>query len=163
MWVKKDCRFSSFSSVRQSVSRGRDVDLCKTLMGKTTPLKLRSVIIRNVKAKIQDREGFPLNQWHLVFVSKQLESGHTQTATSRKKSTLNSVFLLSSGIIEPSLYQLSQKYNFNKMKCPKYFPCLYPHTVKCYKPHQQLVPTRVTSRTSSMALGPKKKGGEGGL
>ncbi|XP_054549355.1 ubiquitin-60S ribosomal protein L40 isoform X2 [Talpa occidentalis] len=65
----------------------------KTLTGKTITLEVEpSDTIENVKAKIQDKE----------------------------ESTLHLVLRLRGGIIEPSLRQLAQKYNCDKMICRKY-------------------------------------------
>ncbi|KAB0364432.1 hypothetical protein FD754_008588 [Muntiacus muntjak] len=59
----------------------------KTLKGKTfTPEVKPSDTTENVKVKIQDQEGIPPDQQHLVFVSKQPEDGLS--------------------IVEPSLCQL---------------------------------------------------------
>ena len=48
--------------------------LVETLTGKTIPLKVDSdETIENVKVMIRDKEGVPLNQQHLIFMTTQLD------------------------------------------------------------------------------------------
>ncbi len=49
-----------------------------TLTGKTVELWLqRNETVSSLKAKIQDKEGVPLDQQRLVFSGKRLEDGRT--------------------------------------------------------------------------------------
>ena len=76
--------------------------------------------MENVKKMIQERENIDFDKQRLVFAGKELEDAETIGAYGvSSEATLEVLFKMAGGVIEPTLAALAKKFNCEKMICRK--------------------------------------------
>lgn len=90
--------------------------------------------IYSLKARIDERQGVPAAEQRLVWSCRQLADDRTfGDYDIERDSTLNLLFRLPGGIIEPSLQKLAQKTNCDKKVCRQCYVRLPERATNCRK------------------------------
>ena len=109
--------------------------LVKTVSGRTLALEVQpSETVEDVKKMLQEKENIDYENQRLVFAGKELED--TETIGSYNiagEATVEMLFKMAGGVIEPTLAALAKKYNCEKMICRKCYSRLPPRAHNCRK------------------------------
>ena len=109
--------------------------LVKTVSGRTLALEVQpSETVEDVKMKLQEKENVDADHQRLVFAGKELEDSQTIGSYAiAGEATLEMLFKMAGGVIEPTLAALAKKYNCEKMICRKCYSRLPPRAHNCRK------------------------------
>ena len=107
----------------------------RTVSGRTLPLQVESgETVETVKQMLQERENVDVDHQRLVFAGKELDDSKTLESYNLKgDETLEMLFKIAGGVIEPTLAALAKKYNCEKMVCRKCYARLPLRAHNCRK------------------------------
>ncbi|OAO16952.1 ubiquitin [Blastocystis sp. ATCC 50177/Nand II] len=90
--------------------------------------------VEDVKKMLQEKENIDYENQRLVFAGKELEDSQTIGSYAiAGEATLEMLFKMAGGVIEPTLAALAKKYNCEKMICRKCYSRLPPRAHNCRK------------------------------
>ena len=109
--------------------------LVKTVSGRTLALEVQPTeSVESVKKMLQERENVDVDHQRLVFAGKELnDSDAIGTYGISSETTVEMLFKMAGGVIEPTLAALAKKYNCEKMICRKCYARLPPRAHNCRK------------------------------
>ena len=109
--------------------------LVKTVSGRTVSLDVAPTeTVESVKKQLQERENVDFYNQRLVFAGKELEDKEMISAYPiSEEATVEMLFKIAGGVIEPTLAALAKTYNCEKMICRKCYARLPPRAHNCRK------------------------------
>ena len=105
------------------------------MQGNTVSLEVQPTeTVEDVKKMIQEKENIDYYNQRLVFAGKELEDNEMiGSYPIAEEATLEVLFKMVGGVIEPTLAALAKKYNCDKMICRKCYARLPPRAHNCRK------------------------------
>ena len=109
--------------------------LVKTVSGRTVSLEVQPTeTVESVKKQLQERENVDSYNQRLVFAGKELEDNELLSSYPiSEEATVEMLFKIAGGVIEPTLAALAKTYNCDKMICRKCYARLPPRAHNCRK------------------------------
>ena len=109
--------------------------LVKTVSGRTVSLDVAPTeTVESVKKQLQERENVDFYNQRLVFAGKELEDKELISSYPiSEEATVEMLFKIAGGVIEPTLAALAKTYNCDKMICRKCYARLPPRAHNCRK------------------------------